>query len=128
MKIDKRMEKDCQKLENRIEADFAALKVENDGLRKLVQWNGWTIHGLLSHMGVMEAQMNLLTSQVGGPIVLGSQLGLPFQLRSPPPLTLNQEELDVVEALGRNWEFLNRDVATKGEHTPTGPRYATLEL
>jgi len=34
-----------------------------------------------------------------------------------------REELDAVEAVGRNWEFLTeRDVPTEGVHTPTGPR------
>jgi len=34
-----------------------------------------------------------------------------------------KEELDAVEAVRRNWEFLtSRDVSTEGVHTPTGPR------
>ena len=55
---------------------------------------------------------------VGGLIELGS----PYRLRSPSPQMLTREELDVVEAVGRNWEFLtSRDISTEGVHTPTGP-------
>jgi len=51
------------------------------------------------------------------------ELGLPFLGRSPSPQQFTREELDAVEAVGRNWEFLNRDVTTEGEYTPTGPCY-----
>ena len=98
MKINKRMEKDCWKLENQIEVDFATLQEENRGLKELVWQNGWTIHGLLTHMEAMEARMALVSAQVAamappqsvdltreedeggvrGLLVLGS----PIQLRS----------------------------------------------
>jgi len=62
---------------------------------------------------------------VGGPIELGSQIGL----RSPSPLCLDDAMADALEALGRNWEMLNRgDISTSGEYTPTGPRYQSPEL
>jgi len=64
MKVDERNEKEFRKLENRIEADFATLKAENAGLRELVWQNGWTIHGLLTRMEVMETNMALLSAQV----------------------------------------------------------------
>jgi len=36
---------------------------------------------------------------------------------------------DAMEALGRNWEVLNRgEVTTEGEYTPTSPRHQSLEL
>jgi len=56
---------------------------------------------------------------VGGLVELGS----PYRLRSPSPQVFTREELDVVEAVGRNWEFLTgRDISTEGVHTPTGSR------
>jgi len=135
MKIDERME-------NRIEADFTTLKVENMGLRELVQQNGWTIHGLLGHMEVMEARMALLSAQVsavtlpqsvdltreeseggvGGPLVLG----LPIWLRSPSLLRL--EEVVNLETLRRSWDFVGREATTEGDYTPTGPCYQSPEL
>jgi len=138
MKIDERVEKDRRKLENRLEVDYANLQEQNRGLQELVRQNGWTIHGLLTRMEAMEARMALLSAQVsvvappqqvdltreeneggvGGPIELGS----PFLGRSPSPQQFTREELDTVEAVGRNWEFLTRDVPTEGEYTPTGPR------
>jgi len=54
---------------------------------------------------------------VGGPIELGS----PFRYRSSSPLWLDEVQLDTIEALGRNWEFLG-EVTMNGDYTPTGPR------
>jgi len=36
------------------------------------------------------------------------------------------EELEAVEALGRNWEFLNWEATTEGEYTPTVPDMSLL--
>jgi len=90
-------------------------------------------------MEMMKARMALVSAQVaaiapplqvdlvreedeggvGGPVEFGS----PFRQRSPSPRMFTREELDTVEAVGRNWEFLtSRDVSTEGVHTPTGPR------
>ena len=90
-------------------------------------------------MEMMEARMALISAQVavmapplqvdltreedeggvGGPIELGS----PYRPRSPSPQVFTREELDAVEAVGRNWEFLTaRDTSTEGVYTPTGPR------
>jgi len=132
-------EKQFRKLENRLEVDYATLQAEN---KELVEWqrqDEWTIHGLMTRMEMMEARMALVSAQVaamapplqvdltreedeggvGGPIELGS----PYRLRSPSPQVFTREELDAVEAVGRNWEFLtSRDISTEGVHTPTGPR------
>jgi len=133
------VEKQFRKLENRLEADYATLRAEN---KELVEWqrqDEWTIYSLLTRMEMMEARMALVLAQVaamapplqvdltreedeggvGGPVELGS----PYQLRSPSPQVFTREELDAVEAVGRNWEFLTgRDVSTEGVHTPTGAR------
>jgi len=133
------VEKQFRKLENRLEADYATLWAEN---KELVEWqrhDEWTIHGLLARMEMMEARMALVSAQVaamapslqvdltreedeggvGGPVELGS----PYRPRSPSPQVFTREELDAVEAVGRNWEFLvSRDISTEGVHTPTGPR------
>jgi len=132
------VEKQFHKLENRLEADYTTLRVEN---KELVEWqrqDEWTIHSLLTRMEMMEARMALVSAQVaamapplqvdltreedeggvGGSIELGS----PYRLRSPSPQMFTREELDAVEAVGRNWEFLtSRDISTEGVHTPTGP-------
>ena len=55
-------------------------------------------------------------------------LGTPVRLRSPSPIWLNMEELEAVEALGRNWEFPNGEVTTEGDYTPTGLRYVSPDL
>jgi len=55
-------------------------------------------------------------------------LGSLIRLRSPPLEWLNTEELEAVEALGRNWEFLNGEATTEGDYTPTGPRYVSPKL
>ena len=144
MKIDERAEKDRVKLVNRLEADYATLRSEtrelresNAALKDLIARNGWTIHGLLGRMEAMEARMALLSGQVaamappvsvdltreedeggvGGPLRLGS----PFLGRSPSPQQFSREELEAIEVVRRNWEFLNRDVTTEGDYTPTGP-------
>jgi len=132
------VEKQFCKLENRLEADYATLRAENKELVERQRHNEWTIHGLLTRMEMMEARMALVSAQVaamapplqvdltreeneggvGEPIELWS----PYRLRSPSPQVFTREELDVVEAVGRNWEFLTRrDVSTEGVHTPTGP-------
>jgi len=122
-----------------LEADYATLRAEN---KELVEWqrqDEWTIHGLMTRMEMMEARMALVSAQVaamapplqvdltreedeggvGGPIELRSS----YRLRSPSPQVFTREELDAVEAVGRNWEFLtSRDISTEGVHTPTGPR------
>ena len=91
-------------------------------------------------MEQMEARMNLLQAQVmtvasapvvdlkreeeeeeegglGGPIDLGS----PLLYRTPSPQELDKVTVGVIEALGRNWEFLTtREETTSGDHTPTG--------
>jgi len=133
------VEKQFRKLENRLEADYATLRAENKELVERQQHDKWTIHGLLTRMEMMEARMALVSAQVavmalplqvdltreedeggvGGPIELRS----PYRLRSPSPQMFTREELDAVEVVGRNWEFLTgRDVSTEGVHTPTGPR------
>jgi len=133
------VEKQFRKVENRLGADYATLRAEN---KELVEWqrqDEWTIHGLLTRMEMMEARMALVSAQVAamapplqvdltreedeggvrGPVELGS----PYRLRSPSPQVFTREELDAVEAVRRNWEFLTgRDVSTEGVHTPTGPR------
>ena len=54
---------------------------------------------------------------LGGPIVWWT----PFQRGSPSLLALDGEALDVIEALGRNWEFLGSiEATTSGDYTPTG--------
>jgi len=142
------VEKQFRKLENRLEADYATLWAENRELVERQRHDEWTIHGLLTRMEMMEARMALVSAQVaamapplqvdltreedeggvGGPIELGS----PYRLRSPSPQVFTREELDAVEAVGRNWEFLTgRDTSTEGVHTPTGPRrdlWDSLEL
>jgi len=133
------VEKQFHKLENRLEADYATLRAENKELVEQQRQDEWTIHSLLTRMEMMEARMALVSAQVavmapplqvdltreedeggvGGPIDLGS----PYRLRSPSPQVFTREELDAVEAVGRNWEFLTGgDVSTEGIHTPTGPR------
>jgi len=133
------VEKQFRKLENHLEADYTTLHEEN---KELVEWqrqDEWTIHGLMTRMEMMEARMALVSAQVaamapplqvdltreedeggvGGLIELGSL----YRLRSPSPQMFTREELDAVEAVGRNWEFLTlRDISTEGVHTPTGPR------
>jgi len=134
------VEKQFRKVENHLEADYATLHVENKELRERQQQDEWTIHGLLTCMEMMEARMALVSAQVaavappqqvdltreedeggvGGPIKFGS----PFQQRSPSPQVFTREELDTVEVVGRNWEFLIlRDASTEGVYTPTGPRH-----
>ena len=133
------MEKQFHKLENRLEVDYATLRAENKELVERQRQDKWTIHGLLTRMEMMEARMALVSAQVtamapplqvdltreedeggvGGPI----ELGLPYRQRSPSPQVFTREELDAVEAVGRNWEFLSsRGISTEGVHTPTGPR------
>jgi len=132
------VEKQFRKLENCLEADYATLWAENKELVERQRQDEWTIHSLLTRMEMMEARMALVSAQVaamalplqvdltreedeggvGGPVELGS----PYRLRSPTPQVFTREELDVVEAVGRNWEFLTgRDISTEGVHTPTGP-------
>jgi len=133
------VEKQFRKLENRLEADYATLRAENKELVERQRQDEWTIHGLLTRIEMMEARMALVLAQVavmapplqvdltreedeggvGGLIELGS----PYRLRSPSPQVFTREELDAVEAVGRNWEFLtSRNISTEGVHTPTGPR------
>jgi len=128
-----------------VEVDFQNLLEENRELKEQVRRNEWVLFGMITRMEQMEMRMDLLQNQVtavtpvpmvdltreeseggvGGPIDLGSPIGL----RSPSPLRLDDETADALEALGRNWEMLNRgDVLTSGEYTPTGPRYQSPEL
>jgi len=134
------VEKQFRKVENRLEADYATLRAEKKELVERQHQDEWTIHGLLTRMEMMEARMALVSAQVAamappllvdltreedeggvrGPIELGS----PYQQRSPSPQAFTREELDAVEAVGRNWEFLtSRDIFTEGVHTPTGPHH-----
>ena len=132
------MEKKFRKVENRLEADYATLHEENKELREQQQQDKWTIHGLLTRMEMMEARMALVSSQVA--VVTSPQqvdlsteedkggvrglIGFrsPFRLRSPSPQVFTREELDVMEAVERNWEFLNQgEVATGGDYTPAVP-------
>ena len=97
----------------------------------------WTIFGLITCMEQMGVRMSLLQAQVvtvasapvvdltreeeegglGGPIDLGS----PLLYRTPSPLELDKVTAGVIEALGRNWEFLTTgEEATSGDHTPMG--------
>ena len=57
------MEKQFQKVENRLEVDYATLRAEN---KELVEWQRqeWTIHGLMTRMEMMEARMALVSAQV----------------------------------------------------------------
>jgi len=133
------VEKQFRKVENHLEADYATLQAENKELVEQQHHDEWTIHSLLTRMEMMEARMALVSAQVaamapplqvdltreedeggvGGLVELGS----PYRLRSPSPQVFTREELDAVDAVGRNWEFLTgRDVSTEGVHTPTGPR------
>jgi len=133
------------KLENHMETNFQNLLEENRELKEQVRWNEWALYGMMTRMEQMEMRMDLLHNQVtmvtpapmvdltreeskggvGGPIDLGSPIGL----RSPSPLRLDDAMADALEALGRNWEMLNRgDVSTSGEYTPTGPWYQSPEL
>jgi len=86
------MEKQFRKLENRLEADYATLRVENKELVERQRQDEWTIHSLTTRMEMMEARMALVSAQVaamapplqvdltreedeggvGGPIELGS--------------------------------------------------------
>jgi len=144
-KLEKRVQTKRVELENRVEMDFQNLSEENRELKEQVRRNEWALFGMITRMEQMEMRMDLLQNQVttvapvpmvdlmreeseggiGGPIDLGSPIGL----RSPSPLRLDNETADALEALGRNWEMLNRgDVSTSGEYTPTGPRYQSPEL
>jgi len=87
MKVNERKEKDIRKLENWIEADFATLKAQNDGLRELVWQNGWTIHGLLTCMEEMEANMALSSARVSA-------------VAPPQMVDLTREELGDCRCLG----------------------------
>jgi len=145
MKEDEAVKKQFRKLENRLEADYANLQEEVKGLKEQVCQDEWTIHGLLTHMEVMEARMALLLSQVavvapvervdltreedeggvGGPIV-----GPPYRYRTPSPISpfeLDEVTAGAIEALGRNWEFLG-DAAMCGDYTPIGPNRQSPEL
>ena len=143
--LEKKVRTKRVELENRVEMDFQNLSEENRELKEQVRRNEWALFGMITRMEQMEMRMDLLQNQVtavapvpmvdltreeseggvGGPIDLGSPIGL----RSPSPLRLDDETADALEALGRNWEMLNRgDVLTSGEYTPTGPRYQSPEL
>jgi len=132
------VEKQFREVENCLETDYATLREENKELREQQRQDKWTIHGLLTHMEVMEARMALVSSQVaavaspqqvdlsteedkggvGGPIEFRS----PFQLRSPSPQVFTREELDTMEAVERNWEFLNQgELVPGGGYTPAVP-------
>jgi len=75
MKINKRVEKDYWKLENQLEADYANLCAEVKELKEHQQQDEWTIHGLVTHMEMMEARMALLSSQVAS-VALPQQVEL----------------------------------------------------
>jgi len=143
--LEKKVQTKRVKLENRVETDYQILQGENRELKEQVCWNEWALFGMMTCMEQMEMRMDLLHNQVtavtpvpmvdlmreeskggvGGPIELGS----PIRLRSPSPLRLDDKTADALEALGRNWEMLNRgDVLTSGEYTPTGPWYQSPEL
>ena len=99
-----------------MEMSHADLQVEVKELKECQHQDEWAIFGLLTHIGEMEARLNLLHGQVtavapapvvdlmqeedegrlGGPIVLGT----PFRYKSPSPLVLDKEALDAIEALG----------------------------
>ena len=55
----------------------------------------------------------------GGPIDLGS----PLLYRTPSPLELDEVTAGVIEALGRNWEFL-----ATGEETTSGDYTVRVDL
>jgi len=115
------------KLENRVEADFQNLSEENRELKEQVHRNEWALFGMMTRMEQMEMRMDLLHNQViavapalvmdltreeseggvGGPLELGSPIGL----RSPSPLCLDDATAEALEALGRNWEMLNRGMS-----------------
>ena len=143
--LEKKVRTKRVELENCVEADFQNLSVENQKLKEQVHRNEWALFGMITRMEQMEMRMDLLHNQVtmvapalvvdltreesegevGGPLELGSPIGL----RSPSPLRLDDATVEALEALGRNWEMLNRgDVSTSGEYTPTGPRYQSPEL
>jgi len=143
--LEKKVQTKRVELENCLETDYQILQGENRELKEQVRWNEWALFGMMTCMEQMEMRMDLLHNQViavtpvpvvdltreeskggvGGPIKLGSPIGL----RSPSPLRLDNETVDALEALGRNWEMLNRgDVSTSGEYTPTGPWYQSPEL
>jgi len=143
--LEKKVRTKRVKLENRVETDYQILQGENRELKEQVRWNEWALFGMMTHMEQMEMRMDLLHNQVttvapapvvdltreeseggvGGPLELGSPIGL----RSPSPLHLDDVMAEALEALGRNWEMLNRgDVSTSGEYTPTGPWYQNPEL
>jgi len=125
-------------VENRLEADYTNLRAEIKELKEQQRQDEWTIHSLLTHMEMIEAMMALVSSQVAV-VAPPQQVDLtreedeggvrgtieprsPFRQRSPSPQVFTREELDPVEAVRRNWEFLNRgDVSTEGIYTPTGP-------
>jgi len=75
------VEKQFQKVENRLEVDYATLRAEN---KELVEWqrqDKWTIHGLLTHMEMMEARMALVS-------VLSSMCGISNTTTGYSTLTL----------------------------------------
>jgi len=144
MKEDEQVEKQFRKVESQLEADYADLRAEVKELEERQQQDKWTIHSLLTRLEMIEARMALVSSQVavvalpqrvdltreedeggvGGQIEFGS----PFRQRSLSPQEFTREELDAVEVVGRNWEFLNvGDVSTEGVYTPTGPRCSLWE-
>jgi len=143
--LEKKVRTKRVELENRMETDYQILQGENRELKEQVRQNEWALFGMMTCIEQMEMRMDLLHNQVtsvtpapvvdltreeskgrvGGPIELGSPIGL----RSPSPLRLDDATADTLEALGRNWEMLNRgDVLTSGEYTPTGPWYQSPEL
>jgi len=134
--MEKKLRAHVVELENCLEADFQTLSGENRRLNEELHRSEWALFRMMTRMEQMEMRMDLLQNQVstvapaprvnltreeseggvGGPIEWGS----PF--RSPSPLRLDDATTDALEALGRNWELLNRgDETTSGEYTPTGP-------
>jgi len=138
MREDELVEKQFRKVENRLEADYANLRAEIKELKERQRHDEWTIGGLIARMEMMETRMALVSSRVatvaspqqvdltreedeggrGGPMELGSL----FRQRSPSPQVFTREELDAMEAVERNWEFLNQgELATGGDYTPAVP-------
>jgi len=132
------VEKQFQKVENRLEADYTNLRAEIKELKERQRHDKWTICGLMTRMGGMEVRMRFLEAQIaamvstpmmdssreehGGEVGDQRMLGSPSEMGSFSSLHLNGAHLDALEALERNWEFLIQgELATGGDCTPAVP-------
>jgi len=105
-------------------------------LRERQRHDEWTICGLIARMDGMETRMMFLHAQVAAMVPTPAvdllreenqgevgdlmMLGPPSRMEGPSSLQLDRVQLDALEAVGRNWEFLNQEELMTGEgHTLT---------